>query len=740
MAETEVEIPVLGMTCANCALAVERTLARNVPGVVAATVNLATETATVRFDPARVAVEAMMAAIEHAGYHPLAPATGVDEEQHARDAETRAQVRAFTVGAVLTVPLFLLSMGRDLDVAGGWAHAGWVGWLFAALATPVQFYTGRSYYVGAFKSLRAGSANMDVLVALGSSTAYFYSLAVLLLVGAHAHLYFETSALIVTLIRFGKLLEARARGRASEAIRGLMDLAPKVAHVIDASGVERDVPADRVRPGDEVVVRAGERVPVDGQVVAGLSSLDESMLTGESIPADRGPGDRVLGASVNLQGRLKVRATGVGSATVVAQVIRLVRQAQGGKAPIQRTADRVSAVFVPAVIAAALLTFAAWWVLGGEFVPAMVRMVAVLVVACPCALGLATPTAILVGTGRGAAAGILFKSSEALERAHRITTVLFDKTGTLTRGEVRVEDPPMGPGADEALALAACAESGSGHPIARAVVAAARERGLAVDEPDEVIAVGGSGVEARCAGRRVRVGRPGWVMDGKPLPDGVATRAAGLETRGRTVLAVRVEDGEPVLMGVSDTVRPGAAAALRDLRAAGVETVMVTGDNETVARAVADDLGVARVIAGVLPDGKAAAVAEARRDGRVVAMVGDGINDAPALAAADVGIALGGGADVAMEAADVTLVGGDLAGVGRAIRLSRATMRVIRQNLFWAFFYNVALVPVAAGALHGVQALPAVVRDFHPALAAGAMALSSITVVVNSLRLARKKL
>ncbi|MCA1990173.1 MAG: heavy metal translocating P-type ATPase, partial [Desulfarculus sp.] len=483
-ATRKVDLPVVGMTCTNCSAAVERTLNKKVPGVVAATVNFGTETATVEYDPAVTSLEAMAEAVKKAGYELVLPAggeetTGVeDAEAQARAAELRAQQRAFAVGVACTLPLFVLSMGRDFGLWGAWAHAPWVNWLFLILATPVQFYTGWGYYEGGFKSLRNRSANMDVLVALGSSVAYVYSLAVVLSPGLGHHVYFETSAMIITLIKLGKLLEARAKGQASAAIRALMDLAPKIAH-LEEDGQERDVPADQVRPGQVVVVRPGESIPVDGVVVAGRSAVDEAMLTGESVPVDKAEGDSVFGSTVNQQGRLKVRATGVGAETALSQIIRLVRQAQGSKANIQRLADRVSAVFVPTIIAIALVTLAVWWLAGGQFVPALIRMVAVLVIACPCALGLATPTAIMVGTGKGATLGILFKNSEALENAHRLDTVVLDKTGTITQGKPQLTDwlPLDGGDGQQTLALIAAAESASEHPIARAVVEGARQRG-----------------------------------------------------------------------------------------------------------------------------------------------------------------------------------------------------------------------------------------------------------------------
>ncbi|MFZ5587349.1 MAG: heavy metal translocating P-type ATPase [Thermodesulfobacteriota bacterium] len=740
------QFPVVGMTCANCAAAVERTLARKVPGVAKADVNFAAETVTVNYDPSLASPQAMAEAVKKAGYELVLPAGGdeqaggmEDAEQLARTAELKAQRRAFAVGLAFTLPLFALSMGRDFGLTGEWSHAPWVNWLFLALATPVQFYTGWGYYEGGYKSVRNGSANMDVLVALGSSTAYLYSLAVLLIPGLGHHVYFETSAVIITLIKLGKLLEARAKGQASSAIRALMDLAPKLAH-LEEDGAERDVPAGQVRPGQVVVVRPGEAIPVDGVVVAGRSAVNESMLTGESIPVDKAEGDQVFGSTVNQSGRLKVRATGVGADTALSQIIRLVRQAQGSKAPIQRLADQVSAVFVPAIIVIALATLGLWWAIGGEFVPALIRMVAVLVIACPCALGLATPTAIMVGTGKGATMGILFKNSEALETAQRLTTVVLDKTGTITQGRPQLTDwlPIAGQG-DAALGLAAAAESASEHPVARAVVEGARARGAAVGQVEDFEALSGFGVRARVDGRAVRVGKPDWFRAEGLLDADLERRVEALAGQGKTVM-LAVVDGAPAgVLAVADQEKPGAAAAIAELKRLGLTPVMLTGDNRQAAAAIAQRVGVAEVEAEVLPDQKEAKVRQRQERGGVVGMVGDGINDAPALARADVGIAIGTGADVAMEAGDVTLVGGDLRGVARAVRLSRATMRTIRQNLFWAFFYNLALVPVAAGALHAVQWLPVFIRDLHPVMAAGAMAMSSVTVVMNSLRLGRAR-
>ncbi len=745
VATAKVELPIQGMTCANCALTIERTLKR-MEGVVSVHVNLATERAHVEYLPGVVSLAAIQQAIREVGYEVLVAGEGEvaeDVERAAREAEIRTQTRKFWVGLALAVPLFVLSMGRDLGLWGMWAHGAGLNWLFFALATPVQFYVGWDYYVGGFKSLRARSANMDVLIAMGSSAAYLYSVAVLLFPAIGDHTYFETSALIITLIKLGKMLEARAKGRTSEAIKKLMGLRPKMAHVV-RNGVEVEVPVEAVQLGDLVVVRPGERVPVDGVVIEGRSAVDESMLTGESLPVDKKPGDEIVGGTMNRQGVLKFEATRVGAETALAQIIRLVEEAQGSKAPIQRLADRVSAVFVPTVIAIALVTFLGWLLIGQVgFTQSMVYMVAVLVIACPCALGLATPTAIMVGTGKGTEYGILFKNSEALERAHELTTIVLDKTGTITRGEPSVTDVvPLTDGTEDRVAarawlleLAASAERGSEHPLGQAIVRAAQEQGLILSDPQEFEAVAGQGIIAQVDGRRVLVGsRRLLEVQGVALDHGqeLLTR---LEDEGKTAMWVAMDGAAVGVVAVADTLQEGSAEAVRQMKALGLEVVMITGDNRRTAEAVGRQVGIERIMAEVLPAEKVARLQELQAQGRRVGMVGDGINDAPALAQADVGIAIGTGTDVAMSAADVTLIQADLRGVPRAIALSRATMRTIRQNLFWAFFYNVLLIPLAAGAFY-----PWLGLRLHPVLAAGAMALSSVFVVSNSLRLRRARL
>ncbi|MBN2060935.1 MAG: copper-translocating P-type ATPase [Deltaproteobacteria bacterium] len=744
MDKVKADLPVIGMTCANCAATVERTLKKKVPGIISASVNFGTESAAVEYDPTIIDINAMAEAVKKAGYEIIPPVDGItqpDAERKAREKDLKQQKRYFIVGLIFTVPLFILSMGRDFSLLADWAHSPWVNWLFLALALPVQFYTGIGFYAGGWKSIRAGSANMDVLVALSSSAAFFYSLGVLIFPDLGSHVYFETSAMIITLIKLGKLLEAGAKGSASEAIRKLMNLAPAVAHVEDEDGTVSDMPADMVKMGQRVVIKPGERIPVDGVIISGHSAVDESMLTGESVPADKNVGDSVFGATVNNQGLLRIEATGVGSQTALAQIIRLVKEAQGSKAPIQRIADRVSAVFVPVIIFIALITLLIWWIADSEFVSGMIRMMAVLVIACPCALGLATPTAIMAGTGRGAGMGILFKNSEALETAHRLSTIMFDKTGTITIGKPRLTDwIPINGDGNHALEFVAGAETGSEHPIARAIVEGARNRGINPSGIDQLHSKSGFGIEAVIDGNIVRVGRPEWFKDSEPMPDHVITHIKDLSSQGKSVMIADVNGVIKGVLAVADEEKPEAKDAIDTLRRMHIITIMLTGDNEQAAKAIADKVGIDRVEAGILPDQKEDVVHRSHDSGEIVAMVGDGINDAPALARADVGVAIGTGTDVAVEASDITLIKGNLMDVAKAIKLSKVTMRIIKQNLFWAFFYNAALVPVAAGILHPVSWIPHFIGELHPAMAAGAMALSSVTVVMNSLRLGKKRI
>ena len=745
VATASTEIPITGMTCANCAMNIERALNRKLPGVLTAAVNFATERAQVEYIPAAVTLDDIVRTIENAGFSAVRPQEGEearDEEQSARTAEIRDQTRKFVLGVICTAPLFCLSMGRDFGLLGPWSHQGWVNWLFFSLATPVQFYTGWDYYTGGWKSLKNGSANMDVLVAMGSSVAYFYSLALLIFPLLGTHVYFETSAVIITLIKLGKMLESRAKGRTGGAIRKLIDLRPKTATVI-SEGKEVKVPVSTIEVGAQVVVRPGESIPVDGVVTEGESAVDESMLTGEPLPVDKGPGDSLAAGTINAHGRLKFEATGVGQDTALARIIRLVREAQGSKAPIQAIADRVAAIFVPTVISLAVVTFILWWTIGGEFVPAMIRMVAVLVIACPCALGLATPTAIMAGTGKGAEKGILFRNSEALQTAADIDSVVLDKTGTITLGTPSVRDVvalTRDTNEETLLRLAGSVENGSEHPLGQAIVKAASDRSILLSDPEGFRATSGLGVEAVIDGRPVFVGKPGWFRQlGVDITEAHLSIDA-LENRGYTVMVVVMDKMLVGLIAVADTVKPDSAEAVKRLHDQGLTVTMITGDNRNTARTIADQVGIDDVLSDVRPEDKSSRIREMQKAGKKVCMVGDGINDAPALAQADVGMAIGTGTDVAMETASVILSSGSLFGVPNAIQLSRTTMRTVKQNLFWAFFYNLILIPVAAGALSPFGFLPHFLRQLHPILAALAMALSSITVVSNSLLLYRAKL
>ena len=674
----------------------------------------------------------------------------------------RHEYRRLLVGVVFSLPLLILSMGRDFGLLGAWAHGSWVNWLLFFLATPVQFYVGRDYYVAAFKSLRNRSANMDVLVAMGTTVAYVYSVAVLLarFTGNDAlgdHVYFETAAVIITLIVLGKLLEARAKGQTSAAIKELIGLQSRTARVV-RHDEELDIPVEEVVVGDMVVVRPGEKIPVDGIVISGGSSVDESMLTGESLPVDKAIGGEVFGATINKQGLLGIEATKVGRDSALAQIIKLVEEAQGSKAPIQRVVDQVAAYFVPSVIGLALLTFAVWMILGAGFVPALLRLIAVLVIACPCAMGLATPTSIMVGVGKGARLGILFRNSVALEQTHKLTAVLLDKTGTITKGEPAVTDLIVSPALSmsrpanannghpavsepsELLRLAASAEKGSEHPFGEAIVRAAQANSLALADPTNFEAIAGHGIAAQVEEHRILLGNLRLMeREGVDLND-LAPTFADMQAEAKSAIWLAVDGQASVLIAVADTVKEGSQEAVAALRKMGLTVAMLTGDNQATADAIAREVGINRVCAEMLPGDKVKQVAALQAEGFRVAMLGDGINDAPALAQADVGIAIGAGTDVAMEAADVTLIRGDLRSVPRAIALSQATMRNIKQNLSWAFGYNVALIPIAAGILAPFAWAPPFLQQLHPILAAAAMAFSSISVVTNALRLRRLKL
>jgi P-type Cu+ transporter len=736
------EFAVRGMTCANCAMNIERTLNRKVPGVTKASVNFASERTSVEYVPSMVDLKNIFDAIEKAGFEAIASEeddfTETDAEQSARQAEIRNQTVKFFVGVIFTLPLFMLSMGRDFALIGVWSYAPWVSWLFFVLATPVQFYTGFDFYMGGFKSLRNKSANMDVLVAMGSSVAYFYSVAVLLFPSAGHHVYFETSAVIITLIKLGKMLESRTKGKTGGAIRKLMGLQPKTATVIIEGG-EKEIAIKHVQVGHQVVVRPGERIPVDGIVAEGRSAVDESMLTGEPLPVDKKTGDTVTGGTINGHGMLTFTATRIGKETALAQIIRLVQEAQGSKAPIQALADRVAAVFVPVIIVIALTVFITWWFVTEDFVQSMIRLVAVLVIACPCALGLATPTAIMAGTGKGAEMGVLFKKSQALEMTTKLDFIVLDKTGTITQGKPAVVDllpfVPVCNDENDLLRISATVEKGSEHPLGKAIVKEAESRNLLLDTFSKFRAFGGHGVEAVVDGKKVRVGKPKWFDQLKLNNREAVNKIEKLQSEGKTVMVVSIADRPAGLIAVSDTLKPESKQAIKELHEQKISVIMLTGDNLQTANAIAKQVGIDDIFAEVRPEDKSSKIKELQDKGGKIGMVGDGINDAPALAQADVGIAIGTGTDVAIEAADVILSSGKLTGVPTAIRLSKATMRTIKQNLFWAFFYNLLLIPIAAGILYPFESFPLFLRQLHPILAAFAMAFSSVSVVTNSLRL-----
>lgn len=730
------DLDIIGMTCAACATRIEKGI-RRMEGVSEVNVNLALETARVQYNSGSVTLEDITRKVEKLGYKAKPKHEEGIEQRREREAVMRKW--KLIISAVLSLPLLWAMLGH-------FSITSWIStpsilmnpWFQLILATPVQFVIGWQFYVGAYKALRSGSANMDVLVALGTSAAYFYSLFLIVrsvfVPGTQIELYFEVSSILVTLILLGKWFEHRAKGRSSEAIRSLMNLRAQTARV-ERNGVEIEIPVDDVQLHDIVIVKPGEKIPVDGEVLEGRSSVDESMLTGESLPVDKTVGDAVIGATINQNGRLRFRVNRVGRDTALAQIIRVVEEAQVSKAPIQRMADVISGIFVPIVVGIALLTFGVWY-LGlepGNFSSALEKAIAVLVIACPCALGLATPTSIMAGSGRAAEYGILFKGGEHLEAAHKVNTIVLDKTGTITRGEPVLTDVHFVAGTnglEERVWLQgiASAEAASEHPLARAIVQGLQERDIAASPVESFENIPGKGIRAVIAGQQLLIGTRLLLQEAGLSGNNLEEEVQQVESQGKTVMLTAVNGQYTGWLAVADTVKETSREAIQRLQHMGMEVIMITGDNERTARAIGQQTGVDRILAGVLPEGKAAEIKRLQQEGRIVAMVGDGINDAPALATADTGIAIGTGTDVAMEAADVTLMRGDLNGIADAILISRRTIRNIRQNLFWALAYNVIGIPVAAAGL------------LAPWLAGAAMAFSSVSVVLNALRLQRIKL
>jgi P-type Cu+ transporter len=744
---SHLELPIIGMTCANCAANIERVLNKKVAGVRDASVNFASERAAIDYLPDFVSLDDIVAAIEKAGYGAIVPdesQDGEDAEQSARQAEIRDQTRKFIVGAVFALPLFLLSMGRDFGLIGMWSHAHWMNWLFALLATPVVLWGGWVFYMRAWKSVVSWNLNMFTLIGLGTAVAYVYSLMAVFFpdifpVAFRADdgtvgVYFEAAAVIVTLVLLGQMLEQRARSRTGAAIKALLGLAPKTARRIEEDGSERDVPLDEVRVDDRLRVRPGEKVPVDGTVIEGKSHVDESMLTGEPIPVKKKKGDSVIGATVNDKGALVIRAQKVGSDTVLSQIVQMVAEAQRSRAPIQKLADVVASYFVPTVIGIAFAAFLVWSWIGPEpsMAYALIAAVSVLIIACPCALGLATPMSIMVATGKGATFGVLFKIAESIETMRMVDTLVVDKTGTLTEGKPNLTDVVTAEGWTEKdlLAYAGGLERSSEHPLAAAIVSGAEERGADLKMAKDFTSHTGKGVSGIVEGKNVLLGNRRLLKDFEIVPEALVDDAQKLRDEGKTAMFVAVDGKVAGIVSVSDPIKETTPEAMKKLHEEGIHIVMLTGDSQATAAAVARKLGIDDFIAEVMPEDKADTVKQLQGRGKIVAMAGDGINDAPALAQAQVGIAMGTGTDVAMESASVTLVKGDLRGVVRAALLSKATMRNIKQNLFFAFFYNALGFPVAAGVLYPVFGFL-----LSPMIAAAAMSFSSVSVIGNALRL-----
>ena len=738
VAVAEGEFVIKRLSDPSDALRLEKDIAKE-EGITEVSVNPTTGKTLVKYIPTLTSQLEIRNRIKKSGFEAVVQGDiAEDAEAKAREEEIKKQRKLLIMGIIFTLPLFLMSMSRDLGIIPeAIGMQPWFNWVMLALATPVQFIVGWQYYEGAYKAIRSGSANMDVLVALGSSVAYFYSLPIVFGL-FHAHVYLETGAVIITLIRLGKFLEARAKGKTSEAIKKLLSLQAKTATLIK-DGKEVEVPVDEIKTGDVLIVKPGEKIPVDGVVTEGFTAIDESMLTGESLPVEKKIGDQVIGSTLNKMGMIHFEATKVGKETALAQIVKLVEEAQGSKAPIQKLADQVSAVFVPIVILLAAATFLVWYFIpptmlghGQDLLTrALINMVSVLVIACPCAMGLATPTAVMVGTGKSAEMGILFRSADALERAGKVTTVILDKTGTITKGQPEVKTIVSVDSKyteDEILRISASVEKGSEHPLGEALIAESGNRNLKLTDPGKFTAVGGKGVTSIIDSKEVAIGNLRLMQDLNIDISQLPKTMEEMENDAQTAIIVAIDKKIAGVIGIADTIKENSIQAISDLNKLGVETIMLTGDNARTAKVIGDQVGVSSVIAEVLPGEKAQAVKEYQKSGKIVAMVGDGVNDAPALAQADVGLAIGTGTDVAVASAPVTLMSGDLGGVVKAIALSKKTLKTIRQNLFWAFFYNVILIPVAAAGL------------LNPMLAAGAMAFSSVFVVTNSLRLRNAKI
>lgn len=731
---SKTEMDITGMTCAACATRIEKGL-NKMNGVISASVNLALEKASVEYNPSLLAPTELIQKIEKLGYGAI-----VKDERNGQESvdyrlkEIETQQGKFIFSLILSLPLLWAMVGHFSFTSFLYVPEAFMNpWVQMILATPVQFYIGKQFYIGAYKALRNKSANMDVLVALGTSAAYFYSVYLAFMtIGNSGHtvgLYFETSAILITLIILGKLFEARAKGRSSEAIKKLMGLQAKTATVM-RDGQETEIPLEEVVTGDVVLVRPGEKIPVDGEILEGRSALDESMITGESVPVDKTVGDTVIGATINKNGFIKIKATKVGKDTALAQIIKVVEEAQGSKAPIQRLADSISGIFVPIVVGIAVVTFLVWylWVAPGDFAEALEKLIAVLVIACPCALGLATPTSIMAGSGRSAEYGILFKGGEHLEMTHRINTIVLDKTGTITKGAPVLTDVITEQDEAEFLSIVGAAEKQSEHPLAQAIVEGIKDKNIIFKDVNEFEAVPGFGIKAVVEGKDVLIGTRRLMKKYDVEMEQALSKMDAFEKQGKTAMIVAINGAYAGLVAVADTIKETSSQAVKRLKELGLEVIMITGDNQQTANAIAKQAGIDHVIAEVLPEGKAEEVKKLQQQGKKVAMVGDGINDAPALAIADIGMAIGTGTDVAMEAADITLIRGDLNSIADAIFMSKKTIRNIRQNLFWAFAYNTLGIPVAA------------LGFLAPWLAGAAMAFSSVSVVLNALRLQRVKL